>query len=184
MLQKTNTMEQIELEPINQHHDVIFYKSEEFWVAMAFVLVVVALFIPIKKAIKSILQNRVNRIVSDLQNAENLKLEAQELYSKHERNLLKINDKISEIILNEEAVINETKERKIKELNNMLNQKQKEVDSKIEGAYIRADKQIKKIISQKVDNVLKESIKLTQKEHIEFINKSIDNLENIDFKKV
>ena len=77
---------------VETNANVAFYYSEEFWVSVAFVLVVVGLFIPVSKKVVSLLQNRINRIKKELQDAENLKLEAQELYAKYERSLMHIDD--------------------------------------------------------------------------------------------
>lgn len=163
--------------------NVAFYYSEEFWVSVAFVLVVIGLFIPVSKKILSLLQNRINRIKKELQDAENLKLEAQELYAKYERSLMHIDDEIAQIISNQEDIIEETKQIKIKELNNLLNQKQKEADAKIKSSFQEVHKEIREKISQKVNVILSKVLVLSAKEKSALIDKSISNIIKIDVKK-
>ena len=79
-----------------EHHEV-FYKSAEFWVGASFVLVVALLYKPLISVIKSAIFSRIERIKNELQEAEELKLKAQELYAKYERNLLNIDDEIAHI---------------------------------------------------------------------------------------
>ena len=167
---------------IENSHEV-FYHSEEFWVSMAFVLVVVGLFVPVSKKILSMLQNRVNRIKKELQDAEDLKLEAQELYARYERSLLNVDEEINQIISNQEDVIEETKQIKTKELNSILNQKQKEVEAKIKISFDEVHKEIKDKISQKVGVILNKVLILSAKEKSKLIDKSIDNLIKLDIKK-
>ncbi len=163
--------------------NIAFYHSEEFWVSVAFVLVVVGLFVPVSKKIVSLLQNRINRIKKELQDAENLKLEAQELYAKYERSLMHIEDEIAQIISNQEDIIEETKQIKIKELNNLLNQKQKEADAKIKSSFDEVHKEIKEKISQRVNLILSKVLVLSAKEKAHLIDKSINTISEIDIKR-
>lgn len=163
-----------------EHHEV-FYKSAEFWVGASFVLVVALLYKPLINVIKSAIFSRIERIKNELQEAEELKLKAQELYAKYERNLLNIDDEIAQIIANEDAIISETKERKLRELNSLLNHKQKEVDAKIESSLNKTSSEIRNIISRTTFDILKQVIvkKLSVKDKSSLIDKSIKNFENI-----
>ncbi len=178
--EQVNTTANVVEEIVDASSNTAFYHSEEFWVAIAFMLVVVGLFIPVSKKILSLLQNRINRIKKELQDAEDLKLEAQELYAKYERNLMHIDDEIARIISNQEDIIEETKQLKTKELNSLLNQKQKEVEAKINSSFNEAHKEIKEKISQKVSLILNNALKLSTKEKTNLIDKSIDNISKID----
>lgn len=171
------------VEDIVESSNVAFYHSEEFWVSVAFILVVVGLFIPVSKKVISLLQNRINRIKKELQDAENLKLEAQELYAKYERSLMHIDDEIAQIISNQEDIIEETKQIKIKELNNLLNQKQKEADAKIKSSFEEVHKEIKEKISQRVNLIMSKVLVLSAKEKSRLIDKSINNISEIEIKR-
>lgn len=170
-----------ELSSVAAKHHEIFYQSAEFWVGASFVLVIALLYKPLTKIISKLMFSRIERIKNELQEAEDLKLQAQELYAKYERNLLNVDDEIAQIISNEDAIISETKDRKYKELNSLLNHKQKEVEAKIESSLNKTSTEIKTIISVTTVNLLKNVIqnKLTAKEQGQLIDKSIKNFEKI-----
>ena len=72
------------------HHEEAFYLSAEFWVSIAFVLTILIILTPGLKAIKKLIDNRISRIKNELNEAEILKMEAQQLYSDYERKLTNI----------------------------------------------------------------------------------------------
>lgn len=180
---KIDTSAQIIEDIIEPSVNIAFYHSEEFWVSVAFMLVVIGLCIPVSKKIVSMLQNRINRIKKDLQDAEDLKLEAQELYAKYERNLLHVDDEILQIISNQEDIIEDAKQIKIKELNSLLSQKQKEVEAKIKSSFDEVHNEIKEKISRKVTSILNKVLVLSSKEKSKLIDNSINKLIEIDMKK-
>ena len=67
------------------HHYGAFYENPVFWVAVSFVLVVVLLARPIGKIAKQLLQNRVDGIIKRIEDAANLKDDAQKLLVEYER---------------------------------------------------------------------------------------------------
>ena len=158
-----------------------FYLGAEFWVGVAFVIVVFALFRPIKKALKSLLTRRIIRIKKELQEAENIKLEAQKLYSDYERKYLNIEKEDSDIIKEQKNVIEETKEKKIRELNFMLQRKENEVNRRIEQEFEQAGKEIRRKISEKTIEILKRIIssKLTKSEYNNLIDNSIKQIKEV-----
>lgn len=170
-------------EPPISHHAEPFYLSAEFWVAIAFFLVVFVIYKPLKKAFQNILTERISRIKQEFEEAETLKLDAQKNYANYERKLLKIEDEINEIIKEENINIEEHKKQKIKELDLLLKQKQREVDGRLEVAYERAGTKINSAITEKTINIIYSIIKtkLTKDVHNKLIDKSIANIEKIDF---
>ena len=59
----------------------IFYYSAEFWVSVAFIVVIALLFVPISRVVRNLIQQRITRIRTELQEAEVLKTDAQKLYA-------------------------------------------------------------------------------------------------------
>lgn len=165
-------------------HEEAFYLSAEFWVGVSFILVMAVIYKPALKAIKTLIANRISRIKQEFQDAEELKLDAQKLYAEYERKLLNVEKEIDDIIKEENIIIEETKERKIKELNSILNQKQKEVDGKIELSLEKVKKEINTLIINKSISTLQSIFKskLTKKEYSLLIDKSLSNLSKIDIK--
>ncbi len=166
-------------------HNEPFYLSAEFWVGVSFVLVMGVIYKPALKAIKTLITNRIARIKQEFQDAEELKLDAQKVYAEYERKLLNVEKEVDDIIKEESIIIEETKERKIKELNSLLNQKQKEVDGKIELSLEKVKKEINSLIINKSIYALQSIFKskLTKKEYSSLIDKSLSNISKIDIKQ-
>lgn len=161
----------------------IFYQSAEFWVGFAFVLVVSILFSPIAKLIKSQAEKRISRIRNELQEAEELKLDAQKLYAEYERKLLNADNEVAEIVAEEQAAIAETKERRIRELNMLLKHKQTEADARIEMAFERTNAEINALIGKRTLRLLHSVIleKMTSENHKQLIDKSIKHINDFVF---
>lgn len=70
---------------LDGHHEV-FYQSAEFWVAMAFVLVVAALARPIGRTVIALLKKRIARIIARIREASALQEDAQKLLADYEKN--------------------------------------------------------------------------------------------------
>lgn len=165
----------------NIEHEEIFYQSTEFWVSFAFVVVVLLLVSPVGKAITTMMKDRIERIKKELQTAENLKLDAQKLYAEYERKFLNTENEVNTIIANEKAVIAETKERKMRELNSMLKQKNIEAEAKIEMAFERVNNEINLLISKRTSEILQNvfQTQINETEHRKIINNSLKNLEGL-----
>ena len=163
-------------------HEELFYQSTEFWVSFAFVVVVALLVSPVTKAIVGMMKQRINRIKTELQTAENLKLDAQKLYAEYERKYLNTQNEVNAIIANRQAVIEETKKRKMHALEGMLKQKNLEASSKIEMAYIHAKNEINSQISRRTMEILQNVFhtQVSEKEHQNIINDSLKKLEAIE----
>lgn len=157
-----------------------FYQSGEFWVAIAFILVMSVLLRPLLKAGKNLITRRIIRIKRELQDAESLKLEAQKLYAEYERKFLNTDKEVAEIIKEQENVIEETKEKKIRELNLYLQRKSNEVDNRIEQEFEQVSQEINNLISNRTEEILTSVIssKLTKSDYNHLIEKSINQIKS------
>lgn len=164
-------------------HEELFYQSAEFWVGVAFILVVGALFSPIFKVINAQAEKRIARIKTELQEAEDLKLDAQKLYAEYERKLLNTDNEVAAIVAEENSAIAATKERRMRDLNVLLNQKQREADAKIEIAFERVNNEINMLVSQRTMDILQKVItqKLTRENQSTLIDNAIKNIDKISF---
>lgn len=172
-----------EIQEVSSHGEP-FYLSAEFFVGIAFVVVVALLFVPVKKALNSLIFQRIARIKNDLQEAENLKLEAQKLYAEYERKLLNKDAEVAKIISEEENFIAEKKENKTRELENFLKQKQNEVNSRINMALEQANMEINNAVANRVIDTLIAVFQsdLSAKEYNQLIDNSINKLKKIPLK--
>lgn len=162
-------------------HEEAFYLSAEFWVGVSFILVMFAIYKPVIKTITGLINKRILRIKNEFQEAETLKLDAQKLYADNERKLLNIEQEIENILQEENILIEENKNQKIKELNSILKQKQMEVDGRIEVALNNTKNEINTLIVTKTFDILLKTFKskLTKTNYNELIDKSILNVSKI-----
>jgi len=160
------------------HSSEIFYLSAEFWVGMAFVLVVAALIKPVSKALKALLIKRRDRIIAELDEAAALKSEAQMLLAKYERLFLNAKKEVDAIVSetsnNMIAFEKEQKQSLETELEQKKKQAQKQIDGEIEKTRSALNAQITNktiaIVTQKLNE------NLTQKQKSKLIDASIQNI--------
>ena len=162
-------------------HGEVFYLSAEFWVAVAFVLVIALLAKPIIKALSSLINNRIQRIKKELAEAEELKLEAQKLYAEYERKFAETDKEIARITAERENAIDENKEKRLRELNNFLQRKQIEVENRIEQEFEQAGAEINSAVGQRTIEILQKviSVKLTKADYNRLIENSISNIKAV-----
>ena len=160
-----------------------FYQSAEFWVGFSFILVVGLLYSPLFKVIKELISKRITRIKTELQEAENLKLDAQKLYAEYERKFINMDNEVNEIIINQKNLIEQTKEKKLKELNNILKRRQLETQARIDQEFNQVQQEINEAISYKALSLIEESIqtKLSSAERMKLIDNSIKSINDMKF---
>jgi F-type H+-transporting ATPase subunit b len=165
--------------------ETVFYESAEFWVSLAFVAVIILLFPLLYRTIKGAIYGRIQRIKDELSEAENVKLEAQELYAKYERNLLNVDNEVAQIINEEENYITDMKERKNKEFDAFGKQKQREAQTRMGVALERVNEEINKKVAQETIAILETAVheNLTDAEHEKIIDATITMLEKENLKK-
>lgn len=159
----------------------VFYLTAEFWVSVTFLVVAVILYSPLSKKAKELVQKRIDRIKKELSDAENIKLEAQKLYADTERKLANIDKETEDIITNKKYLIEETKKKKISELNYTMHRKKADLEAEIEQINAQMGQEIKDMVCKKTVNTLRQliSTKLTQTEYSALIDKSINHIKDM-----
>ncbi|HCU59355.1 MAG TPA: hypothetical protein DIC64_05185 [Alphaproteobacteria bacterium] len=155
-----------------------FYQSAEFWVGVAFVLVVVFLFKPVSKALKNLLNARRERIIKELEDAASLQDEAQKLLARYERQYLNTKSEVQQIINQTQSELSSYRQRKTDELESELFKKQKEADLIIEAAIDKTRSEMNDAISKKTIEIVITHLQkeLTKKERSKLIDQSITNI--------
>ncbi|MBR2274229.1 MAG: ATP synthase F0 subunit B [Alphaproteobacteria bacterium] len=161
----------------------IFYHSAEFWVGVTFVLVMALLFVPAVRTVKQLITQRIERIKGELQEAEDLKLDAQKLYAEYERKFINTDSEVAEIIENQKEIIAQNKEKKLKELDSILKQKETDATARVQQSLAQAKKEINTLISQKSLDIVTQAIKLkfTESDYKRLIDNSLNQLAELDF---
>ncbi len=157
------------------------FSDPQFWVAVSFFLFIAAIFNPVRKVLKSNLDGQIEEIKNTIQEAENVKNDAQKTLSE----LLKRESEVE----NEINVLKTNSEKKIVELKNLSSKK---LDEQIERRKVLADNKIKQIsrdanisIKNYIANaaidttihVLKN--KLSTQKKSQLINESINELNSV-----
>ena len=162
------------------YHSEFFYQSPEFWVGMAFVLVVIFLAKPVSKMAKNFFLKRSEDIISRINEAEKLRDDAQELLSQYERKFLHAKDEAQNILDRATAEIENLTESELNKIEKELDIKQKEVDKNIEISIDNIKTELSALAVAKAIDIVNKYIhsNFDKKQHEKLIDNSIKNILN------
>lgn len=165
---------------IDGHHEV-FYMSAEFWVGMAFLLVVLGLFRPITKIIRAMLHRKISGIISRLDEASQLQVDAQKLLSEYEHKYLSAKDEADTILKKSQKEVDYFKTESLSRLEQEMKLKTSEAEERLNSAKEKASQEITSLTSELAIQAVKQAIysKLDNKEKSKLIDNSIDLLSKI-----
>lgn len=122
--------------------EIPIYKEVEFWVGMAFILAVAVLLKPAIKFVKKALQERVNKVISDIDEAVKLRDDAQQLLADYERRFVNAENEAQQIAETSRQNIKNLKERELAKLKSTLDSKETETERRIKAATEKARTEI------------------------------------------
>ena len=147
-----NTAEQL------RGHEEIFYQCAEFWVGVAFVLVVLLLAGPIGRLVRSMLNKRIDNITKRIHDAAELRDEAQKLLADYEKKFLNA-DKEAQAILNKsQKEIEYFKKENLAKLEEEMKIKEKEAEDRITASKEKAAREISDLTSELTIKTVKAAI--------------------------
>ena len=151
------------------------FVDPQFWVAIAFIIFVVIIFNPIRKILISNLDSKIHQIKESINEAENLKNEAQITLSEIKKRQSEVKKEIELIEQDADKKIKQIEQEAEKKLISQIKKKRILALTKIEQLLRDANNEIKNEIS---DTALKAAIiliekKLTYNEKQNLINNSI-----------
>lgn len=147
-----NTAEQL------HGHEEIFYQSAEFWVGVAFVLVVLLLAGPVGRLVRSMLNKRIDNITKRIHDAAELRDEAQKLLADYEKKILNA-DKEAQAILNKsQKEIEYLKKENLAKLEEEMKIKEKEAEDRITASKEKAAREISDLTSELTIKTVKAAI--------------------------
>lgn len=160
------------------HHNEPFYLEAEFWVGMAFVLVVVFLAKPVAKALKAFLIKHRDDVVSQISQAEKLRDDAQILLAQYEKKFLNAQNEAQAILDKSTKEIELVKENTLNQLENDLNTRRKEVEYKIVAETEKYHREIKELIGNRTVSLVKDKLStmLDNNKHSILIDASIERI--------
>lgn len=137
----------------------VFYLSAEFWVGMAFVVVVAALFFPLKKVLQGMLQKRIDGVVSELDEAAALRDEARRLLADYEQ-------RTDDVKADSEALVRKARKeaaafcgREVKKLEKELSAQEKYADEIIRAHKDRMTAESSRLVAAKTAEILRRAVR-------------------------
>lgn len=128
--------------PVDEVAELPFYGEVEFWIAAAFVLSVCVLFRPLGKFIKNSMQNRVNKVINDINEATKLRDDAQNLLADYQRRFINAEKEAEQIVGRARQNMQNIKNNELARLKTDLSNKEKEANRRISAANTKAAEEI------------------------------------------
>ena len=157
------------------------FADPQFWVAVAFVIFLLAVFNPIKKNLGTSLDSKIAEIKSNIDEAENLKNETQITLSEIKKRQNEVKSEINDIHNNAKNKIKELETLSQEKLNEQISKRELLTKEKIEQLTRDANTSIHATIAQTsieaTIKLIKE--KLNDQEKQNLINQSIKDLGSV-----
>jgi ATP synthase subunit b len=162
-------------------HSGVFYENPEFWVAVAFVLVVAVLAKPVARLLNEMLNRRIEAIADRITEAQKLNEDAQKMLAEYEKKYLNAEKEARNILRKSEKEIEFLKEDRLKKLEADMEMKQKEAEQRIKTAQEAAMKEITTLTSEMTIRALKEVLakNLDKKAQDRLIEASIEEISKL-----
>ena len=157
------------------------FADPQFWVAVSFVLFIAVIFNPVRKILISSLDAQIKEIKSKIDEAENLKNEAQKTLSELKTRESEVEKEIKELKINSEKKIVELKELYSKKLSEQIEKRKILAENKMEQLVRDTNISIKNYITsvaiEATKNILQNN--LTNENKSNLINESIKDLDTV-----
>ncbi len=157
------------------------FSDPQFWVAVSFILFIAAIFNPVRKMLVSSLDAQISEIKTKIEEAENLKNEAQKTLSELKKREAEVEKEIEKFKTDAENKISELKNLSSKKLSDQIEKKKILADNRIEQLLRDTNQNIKSYITdiaiEAITDILKTSLSKDKK--AELINDSINDLNRV-----
>ena len=157
------------------------FSDPQFWVAVSFILFIAAIFNPVRKMLVSSLDAQISEIKTKIEEAENLKNEAQKTLSELKKREAEVEKEIEKFKTDAENKISELKNLSSKKLSDQIEKKKILADNRIEQLLRDTNQNIKSYIAdiaiEAITDILKTSLSKDKK--ADLINDSINDLNRV-----
>ena len=157
------------------------FSDPQFWVAIAFIIFILAIFNPVRKILNSSLDTKINEIKESIEEAENLKNDTQVTLSEIKKRQNEVELEIKEIHLNSKDKIKILESQAQIKLSEQSSKRESLAKAKIEQMVRDANLMVKQHITQTAINaaiaVLEKKLNAEEKQNL--INQSIKDLESV-----
>ncbi|MBP3346419.1 MAG: hypothetical protein J6L86_05255 [Alphaproteobacteria bacterium] len=157
------------------HHYGAFYENPEFWVGLAFVLVVVLLARPVVRMAGAMLVKRIDAIAKRINEAQQLKDDAQKMWVEYEKKYLNAKNEAYEILEKSEREMEMVKNERLRKMEEDIKIRESDAKNRISTAEQQAVQEIRAMSTELSIRAVKEvlKLKLDEKMHDELIENSI-----------
>lgn len=168
-------------EEISGGHHEIFYKSAEFWVGMAFVVVVIGLFSPLKKALNALIKGKIDSVIKRIDDAASLRDEARKLLADYEQKVEDLDYKSNSIVTEAEDKAKDFIKNELKKIEKELVAQEKDTESMIEIRKEQIISEATGLVVERTMEILQQVLnnKLDDKTKSELADASIKSLEQL-----
>ena len=157
------------------------FSDPQFWVALAFIMFIIAIFNPVRKIISSSLDSKINEIKQSIEEAENLKNDTQITLSEIKKRQNEVEIEIKKIHSNSKDRIKIMENQAQKNLEEQISKRELVAKEKIEQLLRDANLSVQQHITQTAINaaiiVLENKLNAEEKQNI--INNSIKDLSSV-----
>lgn len=157
------------------------FSDPQFWVAIAFIIFILAIFNPVRKIVNSSLDTKINEIKKSIEDAENLKNDTQVTLSEIKKRQSKVELEIKEIHSNSKDKIKMLESQAQIKLSEQSSKRESLAKAKIEQIVRDANLMVKQHITEtaiKAAATILEK-KLNEEEKQNLINQSIKDLGSV-----
>jgi F-type H+-transporting ATPase subunit b len=117
-----------------------------FWVAISFIIFcLIIIYKKIPQVISNLLDNKINEIKSEIDNAKNLKLESEQLLEKYKNKIQEAHAESNQIINNEKKETEIFIKESEKKFEQLIDNKKRSLEQKLEQMKIKAIKDMQNI---------------------------------------
>ncbi|MGN0914549.1 MAG: hypothetical protein ACI4OW_06620 [Alphaproteobacteria bacterium] len=179
-----NVSEIIEKTSENIHGHGPFYHNPEFWVGLAFILVVLCLAKPVGKIVHAMLTKRIDNITNRIHEAANLQDDAQKLLSEYEKKFKNAQAEADAILEKSQKEIEFLKKENMAKLEKEMKIKEKEAADRLESSKEKATQEITALASNLTIKAIKTAVtaKLDEKTKDRLIDDSINLITTLNKK--
>jgi F-type H+-transporting ATPase subunit b len=157
------------------------FSDPQFWVAIAFIIFIIAIFNPVRKILNSSLDNKINEIKESIKEAEDLKKDTESILNEIIKRQNAVELEIKEIHSNSKDRIKILESQAQIKLSEQISKRELSAKAKIEQMVRDTNLLIQKHISETAINatvtILEKKLNSDEKQNL--INESIKELESV-----
>ena len=157
------------------------FSDPQFWVAVSFILFIAAIFNPVRKILTSSLDGQINEIKNKIDESENIKNEAQKIFSELKKREQEVEKEIKALSDNAASKIVGLEEQSKQKLKDQIEKRKILAENKIDQLVRDANLSIKNYISSTAINTTIHILKnnLTDEKKASLINESIKEMNSV-----